>query len=366
MGRVAARPAPHSIVVVAFDGVQLLDVTGPAEVFSTANVHGARYEVRIVSPDGADVRTSSGVRIGADGGPDGLPARPGTLVVPGRSDWRRAVSDPALTGLVAELVRRSRRVTSVCAGAFVLAETGVLDGRRAVTHWRLAAQLAAAYPRVRVEADPVFVRDGHVVTSAGVTSGIDLALSLVEEDHGAAIAREVARELVVFMARPGGQSQYSARLTPREAKHPVLRAVMDSIGADPRLSLDEASRDAGVSGRHLARLFRAETGMTPGQYLESVRLEAAQGLLEAGDDPVDAVAAQSGFGSAETMRRVFQQSLGVAPTAYRARFRSTRTSPSSGSPISTNSSGSAVVPASSHTSEAPRPHSGTARTTPAR
>ncbi|MFJ7271075.1 GlxA family transcriptional regulator [Streptomyces sp. NPDC099050] len=348
MGRVAVHP----VVIVAFDGVQLLDVTGPAEVFAAANLHGARadarYEVRIVSPDGADVRTSSGVRIGVDGGPDSLPARPGTLVVPGRSDWRRAVADPALTGLVAGLVRRSRRVTSVCAGAFVLAETGVLDGRRAVTHWRLAAQLAAAYPRVRVEADPVFVQDGHVVTSAGVTSGIDLALSLVEADHGPAVAREVARELVVFMARPGGQSQYSARLTPREAGHPVLRTVMDAIGADPRLALDEVARDSGVSGRHLARLFRSETGMTPGRYLESVRLEAAQALLEAGEDPVDAVAEQSGFGSAETMRRVFQHSLGLAPTAYRARFRSTHTSPPSpasppappappsGSPISTN------------------------------
>ncbi|MGW1773182.1 GlxA family transcriptional regulator [Streptomyces sp. NPDC002104] len=361
------------MVIVAFDGVQLLDVTGPAEVFTTANLHGARYEVRIVSPDGTDVRTSSGVRIGADcgpdrgpdGGPGALPARLGTLVVPGRSDWRRAVADPALTGLVGALVRRSRRVTSVCAGAFVLAETGVLDGRRAVTHWRLAAQLAAAYPLVRVEADPVFVQDGHVVTSAGVTSGIDLALSLVEEDHGAAVAREVARELVVFMARPGGQSQYSARLTPREAGHPVLRTVMDALGADPRRALDEVTRDAGVSARHLARLFRSETGMTPGQYLESVRLEAAQALLEAGDDPVDTVAGQSGFGSAETMRRVFQHSLGLAPTAYRARFRSTRTSPPSGSPISTNSSGSAAVPATSPLSEASA-QSGTVRTTAAR
>lgn len=361
MGRVTAHP----VVIVAFDGVQLLDVTGPAEVFSTANSYGARYDVRIVSPAGTDVRTSSGVRIGADGGPDSLPDRPGTVVVPGRSDWRRAVCDPALTGLVAELVRRSRRVTSVCAGAFVLAETGVLDGRRAVTHWRLTTQLAAAYPLVRVESDPVFVQDGHVITSAGVTSGIDLALSLVEADHGPGTAREVARELVVFMARPGGQSQYSARLVPREAKHPALRAVMDAIGADPRRTLDDVTRDAGVSGRHLARLFRAETGMTPGQYVESVRLEAAQALLEAGDDPVDTVAALSGFGSAETMRRVFQHTLDIAPTAYRSRFRSTRTSPSSGSPTSTNSSGLSAVPASSHLREAPS-HCATDRRTPAR
>ncbi|MEU8378123.1 helix-turn-helix domain-containing protein, partial [Streptosporangium sp. NPDC048865] len=237
------------------------------------------------------------------------------------------VADQDLLALVEELARRSARVTSVCAGAFVLAQTGVLDGRRAATHWRLAAQLAAAYPRVRVEPDPVFVRDGHVVTSAGVTAGIDLALSLVEADHGAALARDVARELVVFMARPGGQSQFSARLAPREAAHPVLRFVMDAVMADPATphGLESLARDAGVSARHLSRLFRRETGTTLGHYLESVRLEAAQALLEAGNNPVDKVAEESGFGSAETMRRVFQHTLGIAPTTYRARFRTTAT-----------------------------------------
>ncbi|MEU4539942.1 GlxA family transcriptional regulator [Streptosporangium sp. NPDC023825] len=328
MGRVASRRrADHVVAVVAFDGVQLLDVTGPAEVLTTANGFGARYAVRVVSPSGADVRTSSGVRIGVDGALESLPARLGTIVVPGRRDWRRAVADQDLIALVTELSRRSARVTSVCAGAFVLAQTGVLDGRRAATHWRLAAQLAAAYPRVRVEPDPVFVRDGHVVTSAGVTAGIDLALSLVEADHGAGLARDVARELVVFMARPGGQSQFSARLAPREAAHPVLRLVMDAVVADPAAphSLDSLARGAGVSARHLSRLFRRETGTTLGHYLESVRLEAAQALLEAGNNPVEKVAEESGFGSAETMRRVFQHTLGVAPTTYRARFRTTAT-----------------------------------------
>lgn len=326
MGRVASRgAADHVVAVVGFDSVQLLDVTGPIEVFTTANVFGARYDVRTVSPTGAEVRTSSGVRVGVDGAVQSLPARLGTVVVPGRRDWRRAVGDPDLTALVTELVRRSRRITSVCAGAFVLAQVGVLDGRRATTHWRLAGQLAAAYPRVRVETDPVFVKDGHVITSAGITAGIDLALSLVEEDHGADLAREVARELVVFMARPGGQSQFSARLTPREAKHPVLRQVMDAVVADPAAlhSLESLARDAGVSTRHLGRLFRSDTGMTPGQYLESVRLESAQLLLEAGNESVETVAGHSGFGSAETMRRVFQHTLGISPTTYRARFRTT-------------------------------------------
>lgn len=171
----------------------------------------------------------------------------------------------------------------------------------------------------------MFVRDGNVVTSAGVTAGIDLALALVEEDHGPDVARDVARELVVFMARPGGQPQFSARLTPRESGHPVVRRVMDVVGADPGApyALDALARDAGVSARHLTRLFRSEIGMTPGQFLESVRLEAAQALLEAGSDPVEEVAGRSGFGSAETMRRVFQQTLGVSPTVYRARFRTT-------------------------------------------
>lgn len=326
-GRSVPGPAAglRTVAVVAFDGVQLLDVTGPAEVFTTANVFGADYDVRIVSPDGADVRTSSGVRVGVDGGPDALPARVHTLVVPGRGDWRRAVDDRRLIGLVGELLGRSRRITSVCAGAFVLAETGALDGLRAATHWRLAAQLATAYPLVRVETDPVFVKDGRVVTSAGVTAGIDLALALVEDDHGAGVAREVARELVVFMARPGGQSQFSARLAPREARHPVVRRVLDTVGADPAAphGLESLAATAGVSARHLSRLFRDETGTTPGQYVESVRLEAAQALLESGDDPVDTVAEAAGFGSSETMRRVFQHTLGIAPTAYRARFRTT-------------------------------------------
>ncbi|MEU8953238.1 GlxA family transcriptional regulator [Streptomyces sp. NPDC048518] len=326
MGRVAARtPTRHVVVVTAFDGVQLLDVTGPVEVFTTANAFGARYDVRIVSPTGTDVRTSSGVRIGVDATPDALPARLGTVVVPGRRDWRRAVTDRSLVDLVTDVVGRARRTTSVCAGAFVLAETGALNGRRAATHWQLAGQLAAAYPEVSVETDPIFVRDGDVITSAGVTAGIDLALCLVEDDHGADLARDVARELVVFMARPGGQSQFSARLTPREARHPVVRQVMDRVGTDPAAphSLESLARDVGVSARHLGRLFRRETGMTTGRYLESVRLEAAQALLEAGNDTVEQVAEESGLGSSETMRRVFQHTLGTSPTAYRARFRTT-------------------------------------------
>ncbi|WP_199787055.1 GlxA family transcriptional regulator [Streptomyces sp. CNS654] len=318
---------PHLVAVVAFDGVQLLDVTGPAEVFTTANGHGGRYDVRIVSVTGQDVRTSGGIRLGVDGTLGGLPGRLGTLLVPGRRDWQRAVDDDALTSGVRDLAGRSRRVASVCAGAFVLAEAGLLNGRRAATHWRLAGELATAYPAVTVESDPLFVRDGHVITSAGITAGMDLALALVEEDHGAGPARDTARELVVFMARPGGQSQFSARLRPREAEHPAVRAAMDAVSADPGGAHTPATlaRLGKVSVRHLSRLFRGETGLSPAQYIESVRLEAAQALLTSGTGPIEAVADEAGFGSAETMRRAFQQTLGLSPTHYRARFRTTTT-----------------------------------------
>ncbi|WP_232345127.1 GlxA family transcriptional regulator [Actinoplanes awajinensis] len=315
----------HLVVILAFDGVQLLDVAGPAEVFTTANRFGADYDVRVISGTGADVVTSSGVRIGAGTAPAGLPRRLGTLIVPGRSDWPAAIRDEVTMAAVTGLAPRARRVASVCAGAFLLAEAGLLDGRRATTHWQLAGDLARAYPKVRVDSDPVFMKDGRVLTSAGVTAGIDLSLALVEDDHGAEPAREVARQLVVFMARPAGQSQFSARLSVRDAEHPVLRAAMDAVTGDPAAdhATERLASRTGVSPRHLTRLFRAHTGLSPGRYVESIRVEAAQVLLEGGSGSVEQVAAESGFGSSETMRRVFQQHLGVSPTTYRARFRST-------------------------------------------
>ncbi|MFZ3599402.1 GlxA family transcriptional regulator [Streptomyces sp. BH104] len=321
----AGHGRQRAVVIVAFDQVQLLDVSGPLEVFTTANRYGARYDARVVSPTGRDVRTSCGLRIGTDTHLKQLPRNVHTLVVPGRSDWRRATADNELTSLVRSLAPRALRVTSVCAGAFVLAQTGMLDGRCATTHWELAPELAAAYPHVRVDPDPVFVRDGHVLTSAGVTAGIDLALALVEEDYGADLARDTARQLVVFMARPGGQSQFSIRMTPQPPQHPLVRRAMDEITADPSLphGIDALTGRLGISTRHLARLFRQEVGMTPGQYADAVRVEAAQALLSTGTATVEEIAQQAGFGSSETMRRVFQQTLGVSPTVYRARFRTT-------------------------------------------
>ncbi|GAA2891060.1 AraC family transcriptional regulator [Actinoplanes cyaneus] len=314
----------HVVAILAFDGVQLLDVAGPAEVFTTANAFGAAYDVRTFSAGGTDVTTSSGVRLGAGPVPD-QPRRLGTLVVPGRQDWRNAVRDDATMTAVTGLAPRARRIASVCAGAFLLAEVGLLDDRRATTHWQLAGELARAYPAVKVDSDPIFARDGRVFTSAGVTAGIDLALALVEADHGPAVAREVARQLVVFMARPAGQSQFSARLSVRESDHPVLRAAMDAVTGDPGAdhATDRLAARAGVSARHLTRLFRTHTGMSPGRYVETVRVEEAQARLEGGAESVEAIAASAGFGSSETMRRVFHQHLGVSPTTYRARFRST-------------------------------------------
>jgi transcriptional regulator GlxA family with amidase domain len=265
------------------------------------------------------------VRLGVDGTPAALPRDLDTVIVAGRRDWRRAVADTGLVDLTAELAERARRTASVCAGAFLLAAAGLLDDRRAATHWELAADLAAAFPRVDVRADPLFVRDGRIVTSAGVTAGVDLALSLVEEDCGAEVARSVARQLVVFMARPGGQSQFSARLVTHRADSEALRLVMDAVVADPAAEHDLSSlaARAGLSPRHLGRLFRAQTGMTPGQYVEAVRTEAAQALLEGSTRSVEDIAQLAGFGSSESLRRVFQQRLGVAPTTYRARFRTT-------------------------------------------
>jgi transcriptional regulator GlxA family with amidase domain len=316
----------HLVVVLAFDGVQLLDVAGPVDVLTAANEHGADYQVLIASVTGAPVRTSAGVRIAADASFAELPRQVGTVIVPGRPDWQKAVADRPLIDAVRQLAKRADRVAGVCAGAFPLAESGLLNGRRAATHWQLADDLARRYPDVTVEPDPLFVRDGKIITSAGVTAGIDLTVSLVEDDHGADLARAVARQLVVFMARPGGQSQFSARLGPRNPRSDAVRKVMDTIVADPAAPhrLAELAARVGMSGRHLARLFTVEIGRTPAEFVDTVRVEAARALLEGGADSVDLIARRVGLGSAETLRRLFLRAVSVTPTAYRARFRTSR------------------------------------------
>ncbi|MEU8137130.1 GlxA family transcriptional regulator [Streptodolium elevatio] len=317
---------PRHIVFLAFDGVRQLDVTGPLEVFATARELGAPYRWTVCSADGADVTTASG-RLAVDSRADAVLLGPiDTVVVPGSAELATGPAPRALAAPLAELAPAAGRVASVCTGAFALAEAGLLDGRRATTHWRHAAALAGRFPRVRVEPDAIHVRDGRVLTSAGVTAGIDLALALVEADAGAALARDVARDLVVFMQRPGGQSQFSAALRGPAPRHDALRAVLDAVSADPAgdHSVPAMAARSGLSVRHLTRLFRDRLGESPAGYVEAVRVEAAQALLADGE-AVTAAALRSGFGGDESMRRAFGRRLGVTPSAYRARFRTTAT-----------------------------------------
>lgn len=314
-------------MLLVFDGAGFLDVSGPAEVFAVAN-HlrgGDAYRVAIVSPDGRDAVSSSGFRIGVESSVASLGGALDTLFVPGTWTWPEATEDAVLLAAVTEASDRARRTAGICVGAFLLAAAGLLDGRRATTHWQFADELAARHPGVRVEPDAIFVADDDVYTSAGVTAGIDLALALVEADHGAALARRVARHLVVFMQRPGGQAQFSVRLQAQPVEPGVLRSLLDAIAEDPAGDhrLSELSRRAGFSERHLSRLFARELGMTPARYVERIRIEAARSLLEASDAPLEDIARRCGLGSAETLRRAFTRSVGVTPHAYRRRFVTT-------------------------------------------
>jgi len=321
-----AGTAPHTVAMLLYDGVQVLDATGPVDAFASANSLGAHYRIVTASLAGTDVVTSSGLRLGVDTAADGLTDVIGTLLIPGAPDWQKSISDTALIDTVRALASRSRRIVSICAGAFPLAATGLLGGRRVATHWKLARHLAARFPDITVDSAAIFVTDGHFVTSAGVTAGIDLTLSLIEQDHGAPMAREVARDLVVFMARPGDQSQFSVRLEALPTRNSVVRQVMDvitsTVGDDH--SLQKLAGAAGLSPRHLSRLFLAETGYTPQQFTDRTRLEAACALLTAGRDSLEQVAGQTGVGSSETLRRLFIRELGITPGAYRRRFASTQ------------------------------------------
>ncbi|MBA8931853.1 transcriptional regulator GlxA family with amidase domain [Kutzneria viridogrisea] len=309
----------HQVIVYAFDGVRLLDLAAPLEVFGTAG----RYTVRVCTSDGLGVRSSTGLRVHADLAASQVD-RVDTLVVPGPADWAGFLGRADQIGLVAGLAARAGRVASVCTGAFVLAEAGLLDGRRATTHWEHAEALARRYPAVEVAADEIFVRAGPVLTSAGVSAGIDLCLAMVEQDHGPDLARTVARDLVVFLQRPGGQSQFAAASRTAPTRHPVLRPLLDAVAADPAADhgLGAMARRAGLSQRHLTRLFREQLGTTPAAHVEAVRLEAAKMLLEGGE-PVTSAARRSGLGSDETLRRAFARHLSTTPSAYAARFRTT-------------------------------------------
>ena len=311
--------AAHHVLIVLFDGVQSLDVTGPLEVFAGANqLDPGRYRISTGSVSAAPVRTSSGLRLTPDAG---LTVAPDTLVVPGGVGTR-----PPRPSLVAWLRRvggEPARVMSVCTGAFLLAEAGLLDGRRATTHWQYCGTLARRFPAVTVDPEPIFVRDGRIATSAGVTAGIDLALALVEEDLGRDAALTIARHLVMFLRRPGGQSQFSAQLAGQEAERAPLRDVQRLIAehSSADLSVAALAGHANLSPRHFTRAFTAETGSPPGRYVDRVRLETARRLLEDTTDGVAEVARASGYRTAEAMRRAFVQVLGVGPAEYRRRFQ---------------------------------------------
>ncbi|MEU4097281.1 DJ-1/PfpI family protein [Streptomyces sp. NPDC026673] len=316
---------PLAVTVLVFPGVRLLDVTGPIEVFASANEFGGRYRIRIASENGADVVTAAGTRLSADVSVDDIEEPCDVLVIPGGPEWETLIKDDGLLDVVRQLNEKARCTASVCTGAFLLAAAGLLDGRRAATHWRHSSQLAQRFPSVRVEPDAIFVRDGRMMTSAGVTAGIDLSLALVEEHYGAEVARAIAKDMVVFMQRPGGQSQFSVHARAPHTRQLMLRRVLEAVAEDPGANhtLSAMARRAGVSVRHVTRLFYDEVGTTPARYVEQVRLEAAQVLLETGDDPMPVVARRSGFGSPESLRRAFVRHLGVTPGAFRASFRTT-------------------------------------------
>lgn len=314
---------PRVVVIVVFDGVKLLDAAGPAEVFAEANRFGANYQIKIASVDGRDVTTSIGTGFAVTDRIAAIVSADTVLVAGGDGLIGRPI-DPALVTALKGVPPRTRRLASICTGSFILAQAGLLNGRRATTHWRHANLLARAFPDVVVEPDAIFVRDGAILTSAGVSAGIDLALALVEEDYGPELARDVARSLVVYLKRAGGQSQFSVLVEADPPPQSALRTVTDAIAANPAAdhSVKNLAIQASLSTRQLTRLFQAELGTTPARYVEMVRIDAAQAALDAGRT-VTETAHLAGFGSAETLRRVFVNNLGVSPKAYRDRFRTT-------------------------------------------
>lgn len=315
------------VVVVLYPGVQLLDVAGPVDVFVAADRLRRRarttYTVELVAHRPGAIRTFAEVDVVPHRRFQDVKGPIDTLVVPGGEGSDAALADRRLIAWVGATARKARRVMGVCSGAFLLAEAGLLDGRRAATHWMVARELARRYPRVRVEPDRIFVRDGAVWTSAGVTAGMDLALALVEDDHGRALAVAVARALVMFVKRPGGQSQFSAPLSVQAAERPGLRDLQAWITEHPSadLSVDVLARRSAMSIRNFARAFRRDVGVSPARFVERIRVEAARRQIEDSSVGLDDVASRAGFRTAEVMRRAFHRTVHVSPAAYRRGFR---------------------------------------------
>ena len=309
------------VVVVGYHAAELLDISCVTSSLIVANHHAgaALYDVRLATPSGQPITCASGLTVQAHAALERLTGPLDTLLVVGGIGHEDAAADRGVVGHVRRLARETRRVASVCTGASVLAATGLLDGRRVTTHWRYASSLAERYPRIVVDPDPIFIRDGDVITAAGVTSALDLTLTLIEEDHGAALARTVARDLVTYLRRPGDQAQMSMFTEGPPPGNELVRRVVDHITGhlDGDLTTAALAAGASVSERHLTRLFLRHVGRTPGRFVRRARTEAAAHLLVSTSLTVGAIAKRCGFGTPETLRQAFVDLYGVPPSHYR-------------------------------------------------
>ncbi|MCV7217538.1 DJ-1/PfpI family protein [Mycobacterium crocinum] len=312
----------RSVVILGFPGVQALDLVGPHDVFTgAAMLTEGGYRVTVASRDGLPVTTNTSLAFVAEAMPD--PQDIDTLVLPGGAGVDDARRDPATMAWIRTAAANSRRVVSVCTGSFLAAQAGLLDGCRATTHWAFADRMAREFPDVTVDREPIFLRSSATVwTAAGVTSGIDLSLALVEDDYGTEVAQTVARYLVLYLRRPGGQTQFAAPVWMPRARRQPIREVQEAIEAEPGAShsITDLARRAAMSPRHFTRVFTDEVGEAPGAYVERVRTEAARRQLEETDDTVVTIAARCGFGTSETMRRNFIRRVGISPDQYRKTF----------------------------------------------
>lgn len=327
LGYVRKMPTPRRVVIVGYHLATLLDISCPADVFDAANRIARRdvYDIALVSPDGGPIRCQNGITLSAHTALSEVTGTVDTLMVAGGIGHIEAARDPRLVAQFARLARHSRRVASVCSGTTILAATGLLNGRRATTHWSQARRLAAAHPRIEVDPAPLFIKDGNIFTSAGVTSGLDMTLRFVEDDLGSTVARSAARALVTYLQRPANQAQISMFLA---AGPPQDRAIADltahiSSHLDTDLSTAALAARVGVGERQLTRLFAAQLGTTPARYVRSVRTEAAAKLLSGAALPLTAVARRCGFGSPETLRQAFADTYGTTPARYRQACRTT-------------------------------------------
>jgi transcriptional regulator GlxA family with amidase domain len=310
----------HRVVFVVYPGITALDLVGPHEVLGAAG----GYELVVAAAAGGPVRTTRGPDLLAARALSSIRGPIGTLIVVGGHGAFDAAADATFVRSVRALAARSDRIASVCTGAFVLAAAGVLDGKRVTTHWNSCARLADAHPGVTVDPDSIYVRDGNVWTSAGVTAGMDLALALVAHDHGRETALKVARQLVMYVQRPGGQSQFSVQLEAQAAGRDPIREVQAAIVEHPDAdhSVERLAARANMSPRHFARVFRSEVGATPAVYVERQRVETARRLLETTTLALDDIATAAGFANSDTFRRAFVRRVGTNPSDYRDRFRS--------------------------------------------